>query len=228
MGTETWHQALHNIYNTIVSDILNSFIEMGVRWALTELMMTAATRLGALMRTALHLSAVETTTGATVAGATTQIGAHAATAGAGAASSQASIPYVGPILAVAAMVAIFAAVMALAHGFEQGGYTGSGGSGEVAGVVHKGEFVLNKSTVDRVGLDNLQVLHNGGTPAMMDLPENGVAGNRGGYSGGSKGGGLSNVHVHFDENAMRHHIERSDAMEDWVVNIMTRNIHKFR
>lgn len=40
------------------------------------------------------------------------IGGDAAKAGSGAASSQASIPYVGPILAVAAMAAIMAAVMA--------------------------------------------------------------------------------------------------------------------
>ncbi|KQY51189.1 hypothetical protein [Lysobacter sp. Root494] len=42
-----------------------------------------------------------------------KIGASAATAGAGAAESQASIPYVGPILALAAMATVFAAVMAM-------------------------------------------------------------------------------------------------------------------
>lgn len=41
------------------------------------------------------------------------IGASAAKAGAGAAESQASIPYVGPILAIAAMAAIFAGVMGM-------------------------------------------------------------------------------------------------------------------
>lgn len=41
------------------------------------------------------------------------IGADAAKAGSGAAASQASIPYVGPILAVAAMAAIFAGVMGM-------------------------------------------------------------------------------------------------------------------
>ncbi len=41
------------------------------------------------------------------------VGANAAEAGSGAAASQASIPYVGPVLALAAMAAIFAAVMSL-------------------------------------------------------------------------------------------------------------------
>lgn len=41
------------------------------------------------------------------------IGAKAAEAGAGAASSQASIPYVGPVLALAAMAAVFAGVMGM-------------------------------------------------------------------------------------------------------------------
>jgi len=45
--------------------------------------------------------------------ATASIGAKAADAGAGAAASQSSIPYVGPILAIAAMAAVFAGVMAM-------------------------------------------------------------------------------------------------------------------
>jgi hypothetical protein len=52
-------------------------------------------------------------TGIAVADATTKIGANAAVAGSGAAASQASIPYIGPILAVAAMAAIFGAVMGM-------------------------------------------------------------------------------------------------------------------
>lgn len=44
---------------------------------------------------------------------TAVVGANAAQAGSGAAASQASIPYVGPILALAAMATVFAAVMAM-------------------------------------------------------------------------------------------------------------------
>jgi lambda family phage tail tape measure protein len=44
-------------------------------------------------------------------------------------------------------------------GFASGGYTGDGGKFEPAGVVHKGEFVFSKETVQRLGADNLARLH---------------------------------------------------------------------
>ena len=40
----------------------------------------------------------------------------------------------------------------LATGFSEGGYTGDGDKHEVAGVVHKGEFVIDKETVAKAGL----------------------------------------------------------------------------
>jgi hypothetical protein len=55
----------------------------------------------------------------------------------------ASIPYVGPILGVAAMAAAVVGGMALVGkmGFSEGGHTGNAGTQEVAGVVHGGEWV---------------------------------------------------------------------------------------
>ncbi len=44
-------------------------------------------------------------------------------------------------------------------GFSEGGYTGHGGKFEPAGVVHKGEYVFSKETVQRLGADNLDRLH---------------------------------------------------------------------
>lgn len=44
-------------------------------------------------------------------------------------------------------------------GFAGGGYTGDGGKHEPAGVVHRGEFVFSKETVQRLGADNLERLH---------------------------------------------------------------------
>lgn len=38
---------------------------------------------------------------------------------------------------------------ALTHGYSNGGFTGIGGSNEVAGVVHRGEFVVPKNMVDQ-------------------------------------------------------------------------------
>jgi hypothetical protein len=44
-------------------------------------------------------------------------------------------------------------------GFAGGGYTGDGGKYEPAGVVHRGEYVFSKETVQRLGAGNLDRLH---------------------------------------------------------------------
>jgi hypothetical protein len=46
-------------------------------------------------------------------------------------------------------------------GFSSGGYTGAGGRYEPAGIVHRGEYVLPKSFVDRVGVGYLDSLSQG-------------------------------------------------------------------
>lgn len=49
------------------------------------------------------------------------------------------------------------------NGFKSGGYTGNGGTSEVAGVVHGQEYVLNAKATKRVGRGTLDALNNGGT-----------------------------------------------------------------
>lgn len=49
----------------------------------------------------------------------------------------------------------------LGKGFSSGGYTGSGGKYEPAGVVHKGEYVFDKAAVARLGVGNLEALRRG-------------------------------------------------------------------
>ncbi len=119
----------------------------------------------------------------------------------------------GSATTITAMGATMAVVAGMV-GFSEGGYTGPGGKYDVAGVVHRGEYIFPQDSVKRIGVDNLAALDQG--KAMDPV---GVK---------SAGGGLAAVHVHFSEQAMRDHIERSDAMENWVVNIMSKNIHKFR
>ena len=46
------------------------------------------------------------------------------------------------------------AAAASAAGFSEGGYTGDGGKYQQAGVVHKGEFVIDKETTQKLGLRN--------------------------------------------------------------------------
>lgn len=46
-------------------------------------------------------------------------------------------------------------------GFADGGYTGDGGKYEPAGVVHRGEYVMPKKAVNRIGVRNLAAMHSG-------------------------------------------------------------------
>lgn len=62
-----------------------------------------------------------------------------------------------------------------ARPFAMGGYTGHGGQFDPAGIVHRGEFVLNAAATRRIGVSNLENMNRGF--AM------------GGYVGGSRGGG---------------------------------------
>lgn len=88
--------------------------------------------------------------------ATGQIATNAAVAGSGAAASQASIPIVGPGLALAAMAAVFAAVMGLGGG-GGGGKTPSARDGWniPSGVnpvtqLHEKEMVLDEENADTI------------------------------------------------------------------------------
>ena len=127
----------------------------------------------------------------------------------------AAIPYVGPFLAPAIAAGILAAGIGLmTGGFAEGGYTGDGGKHDVAGIVHAGEYVMPASAVDRIGVENLAALHHGSTSATSPAP----------------GGGGHGVQVYnfTDMNQMQQHLEKNPATEKHIVDVMRRNIHKFR
>ncbi len=54
-------------------------------------------------------------------------------------------------------------------GFATGGYTGDGPRDEVAGVVHRGEYVIPANAVDRIGIQNLAALTSGDTSAARAM-----------------------------------------------------------
>lgn len=45
-------------------------------------------------------------------------------------------------------------------GFDNGGYTGNGGTHEPAGIVHGGEYVFSRKAVQNAGVANLEAMHN--------------------------------------------------------------------
>ncbi|EMN1777842.1 tape measure protein [Acinetobacter baumannii] len=72
-------------------------------------------------------------------------------------------------MAAAAKAALDTGVMTAAiqavspQGFSSGGYTGNMGRGDVAGVVHGQEYVLNAAATKRVGVDTLNAINSGGS-----------------------------------------------------------------
>lgn len=70
-------------------------------------------------------------------------------------------------------------------GFDAGGFTGSGGKYEPAGVVHKGEFVFDQDAVNRIGVKNLERMQRGyanGGYVGMSTPSVVAPKDRGGVS----------------------------------------------
>ena len=53
----------------------------------------------------------------------------------------------------------FGSMLAPPKGFSEGGYTGDGATLEPAGIVHRGEYVVSKAAVQRIGVGNLEALH---------------------------------------------------------------------
>ena len=78
-----------------------------------------------------------------------------------------SIPASEGIVATYALTDILSAASAVA-GFESGGYTGNVGTGQIAGVVHGQEFVVNASGT-RNNLGALQAMNAGSVPASSGI-----------------------------------------------------------
>jgi hypothetical protein len=77
--------------------------------------------------------------------------------------------------------------------FASGGYTGDGGMFEPAGVVHRGEFVMNARATSRIGVANLERLQGYSGGGFVDSVPDRIM--RPGYSGGgtNSGGGSSSA-----------------------------------
>lgn len=92
-GTTTLAKALDNLFQSILASFVNMMVNMAVEWIATQIASATETK------------AIKTEEAGSV------ITVNAAEAASGAAASQASIPYVGPYLAVAAAAAMLALVL---------------------------------------------------------------------------------------------------------------------
>ena len=95
--------------------------------------------------------AAQTAAAETATAAATQLAANTAVAGSGAAASQASIPYVGPFLAVAAMASILALLATLPKFASGGIFKGASLHGDKnLARINSGEMILNNAQQKRL------------------------------------------------------------------------------
>lgn len=78
-------------------------------------------------------------------------------------------------------------ILGAIFGFAEGGYTGRGSKHEPAGVVHKGEYVMSAAATRRIGVANLERMHQGAkrgyaeggyvseTPTLSTVPQLGTS-----------------------------------------------------
>lgn len=123
-GGEKWAAFGASMVNTFA----NSISQMVTKWIIGQLTMSAASK----------------------AAGSAEIAKNAAVAGSGAAASQASIPIIGPILAIGAMAAMFAAVLSMKS---KGGFqTPEGGSRTIPGSPNEAVMFMGHGG-EKVGRD---------------------------------------------------------------------------
>lgn len=181
-----------------------------------------------------------TVAGTTVtAGATAMGGSAAALSGAGATviTSAAAITAAAVQLQAAATAMAVANAAGSAAGFDVGGFTGIGGKYQVAGVVHRGEYVMPQETVRHYGLDFLRAIHAGVLPSVkfarapapqaVRRPQFNFA--DGGLATGGLGTNLTlrNINV-FDINDLVQRLASAPEFEKVVVNKVLDNSNRVR
>jgi lambda family phage tail tape measure protein len=113
-----------------------------------------------------------------------------------------------------------AAILGAGGGFvglyANGGYTGSGGRNEPAGVVHRGEYVFDAASTSRIGISNLEAMRR--MPGYADGGP--VAANRNLGSANSNRPGVKIVNV-MDPRVVGDYLATPDG-EQVVMNVMRR------
>lgn len=148
-GTLTWRNAMRAIWAEMVSWFVTQVVGRMVKeWLLGEARKLAI-KMGFLAQEKTVEAAGAAATVAIKTGETAAVSANnAVQAGTGAAASQASIPIIGPILALAAMAAIFAAVSGLGkRKSAMGGYDIPKGLNPVV-QTHEEEMILPRKYAD--------------------------------------------------------------------------------
>lgn len=160
-GTESLGDAFGNLAGTIANSMLSAFADITARFLVMQALklagiQTEATQTVAAegVKTTAKLKTDAVTTASSLSSIGTVLTANLAAAAETLASwapaaLTASIGTFGAAAVVGGTALV--AAYALLKGFSEGGYTGSGGKYEPAGVVHKGEVVWSQADIRRFG-----------------------------------------------------------------------------
>jgi hypothetical protein len=152
-GTMTWGDALRNVYSTLMQSVVKAIADMAAQWIVSHVIMKGV---------AIGFDAVLSMLGwKRVAESNAQEAAKTPALATNAALASAGSFGISAIVGVAVLLAALAAI-GLSGGFAEGGYTGAGGKYDVAGIVHRGEYVMPAATVNRIGVNNLEAMRQGG------------------------------------------------------------------
>lgn len=143
-------EAFGDVAKQITSQLISAIIKMGIQWVSQQALMTASS-----------VTSQTTIAAAAVPAASTITSAYAPAAAVSNAATFGGSADAGAI----ALAAIFALVAGYAFGkggFKEGGYTGSYGINDIAGVVHGREFVVNaQATADPQNRMILEAMNSG-------------------------------------------------------------------
>jgi hypothetical protein len=235
-GTMRWSQALKSIETSVLKDLTTSFAKMAASWVTNLGIMLVKWVAYNVSKLAIHTTSETTATAITVANNETQKASNLKTglsdlwnAAMKAGKSVADVPYVGPILAAIAFATTFAAGAAL-MAFSQGGFTGAGDPSEVAGVVHRGEFVIPASQVDQsTGRPkSFDFIMPAGAAPRLSTPAPSISGNRPAFPQQAAASGSdreTHFHAWFDESSLLKFMKDNPGVEHVVTGMMSRNRH---
>ena len=201
MGTMSWGQALAMIGTTILTTIVQSIVQMGVRWVATQILMATVGK---------SIMAASLAATVPIAMASSAVWATPATLATIASYGSAAAAAPGFILGAQGMVL----AQSLAA-FREGGYTGDGNPNDVAGIVHRGEFVVPADAVSRIGIGTLEAMAAGGASDPSAFT-----------SSQAPGPITLNMGV-FDNPARLNDWARSNEGRTVLVDIMRQHAHEF-
>ena len=204
---EDLRETMQGVAQSIVTDVISSIIKMGIQWVATQIMMSAIGQTTQQEQAAAGAAAATETAAAWATAAT-----YVATATMGGAV------VAGETQLLAALAVNKAkALLSIVPGHADGGYTGAGGKYEPAGIVHKGEYVFSQEDVQRIGLNNLEMMHRGADA----ITQAGVNNARTSEPAGNSGSTVSIVNM-VDPDMLKAYLSTPDGQKA-IINTIKRN-----